>query len=1030
MALEAASAARQIHRPGRHGATTDAWWRFSLTPVIDGQDVRGVFAIGSDVTEAHLDRERVRQLNALRLPIEARDTRDQTGGTRPAPADSTLQSVKAELAQQVFDWQRLQAMSAKLLEAPTLNDQLGVVLRTVARFLRCSQGAVWLYQADAGSLVNHASVGLSEEGLKKLTQIVASHSACRTAFHERRRVVVENTESDPLYGHYQALAQSEGFRSIYSLPLHGSNGQTIGVLSVYSQTPAQPDESQLRLVDICTAQVAIFVERARAEALARRERIWSDAILESISEGFILLDQDFRILQINSAGLQLSGTEREALIGQSHWDAWPGTEPLMRHWYEQALETGRPVSLEQVFPARACDQWFEIHLYPTDKGLAIFFRDVTQRKIAEFALRDSEKSLHQLANAIPQLAWRALPDGTVHWYNDRWYEYTGTSPEEMLAKGWQHVQKPESLPTVFALWRHSLRTGQMFQMTLPLRGADGVYRNFFTLVSPLRDETGKITQWFGTNTDVSALQHAEHALRLSEERLQEGLLAGRMAVWDWDFATDRTDFSRNAAAILGAPWETARQGFSTILPEDRALLNRAINVAIQQASQFRQVVRVRRPDNGEIVWIDIHGKVLVEDGQARSMRCISIDATERMRAEEELQQANKRKDEFLAMLAHELRNPLAPISTAAQLLRRRDSKDEVIRKCSEIISRQVDHMTSLVNDLLDVSRVTRGLVALDMAPLEFGPVVNSAIEQVRPLIESRGHSLELRMQCSSACVCADRNRLVQVVTNLLNNAAKYTPHGGRIILTLEAAEGQVHLSVCDNGMGIEPSLLPRVFDLFEQGERTPDRSQGGLGLGLALVKSLVELHGGIVEATSSGPGRGSTFALSLPLSSAPAEEPEDPCSVLPDVGQGLRLMVVDDNVDAARTLAELLSSVGHEVVVKTDGKGALEHCGEMPQQAFILDIGLPDLNGYELARRLRSRPENANATFIALTGYGQSHDRILSKAAGFDHHFVKPVDARLLDQILGQIRAPELQNSPAASKGRLRPTQGTSPGLQ
>ncbi|CAN7614973.1 ATP-binding protein [Massilia sp. LjRoot122] len=380
-----------------------------------------------------------------------------------------------------------------------------------------------------------------------------------------------------------------------------------------------------------------------------------------------------------------------------------------------------------------------------------------------------------------------------------------------------------------------------------------------------------------------------------------------------------------------------------------------------------------------------------------------ILASERA-ARAEAERHSKMKDEFLAMLAHELRNPLAPITNAAQLLRMPTVDENLRLKAGNIISRQVRHMTELVDDLLDVSRVTRGLVKLETETLELNTMLRSAVEQARPHIEAKNHVLSVEAPLHPVLVRGDRTRLVQVLVNLLNNAAKYTPAGGQVTLRLESGPEQARLTVIDNGAGIDAKLLPHVFDLFTQAERTPDRSQGGLGIGLALVKTIVHMHGGQVEAHSDGPNLGASVSVLLPLATAldgaaaPAPlhlhtrtQQVAPCT----------LTIVDDNVDAAQSLAVLLREQGHTVHVFDGAMRTLASSEIAHTQAFILDIGLPDMTGYELARRLRR--DHPGASFIALTGYGQARDRDLSKQAGFDHHLVKPVEFRALADILAQL---------------------------
>jgi signal transduction histidine kinase len=376
----------------------------------------------------------------------------------------------------------------------------------------------------------------------------------------------------------------------------------------------------------------------------------------------------------------------------------------------------------------------------------------------------------------------------------------------------------------------------------------------------------------------------------------------------------------------------------------------------------------------------------------------------RREAEQKLREVDRRKDEFLAMLAHELRNPLAPISTAAELLALFAQDEKRVRQAAEIITRQVQHMKALVDDLLDVSRVTRGLVQLEKEDLDLKLIVNAAIEQARPLIESHKHVLTMWIGAEPLPVHGDRTRLIQAISNLLNNAAKYTPQGGEIALRIEAQDASICISVTDNGVGIEPALLPTVFDLFTQAKRTPDRSQGGLGIGLALVKSIVDLHGGQVVAQSDGPGKGSTFSIMLPrLEKELASLTQAQRDLALSAQMALRVLIVDDNLDAAQTLAGLLEAYGHDVTVKANAKGALSEAEQKAYQLFILDIGLPDMDGYELVRRLHQCETSQNAVFIALSGYGQPHDRALSRTAGFDHHLVKPVDTQQLMMILSEI---------------------------
>jgi signal transduction histidine kinase/CheY-like chemotaxis protein len=362
----------------------------------------------------------------------------------------------------------------------------------------------------------------------------------------------------------------------------------------------------------------------------------------------------------------------------------------------------------------------------------------------------------------------------------------------------------------------------------------------------------------------------------------------------------------------------------------------------------------------------------------------------RCAAETALRDADRRTDEFLAMLAHELRNPLAPISMAAQILTLGAVNEQRRQQAGQIIERQIGHLSGLLDDLLDVARVAGGQVVLAHELLDLRALARDAVEQARPLLMARRHRLELALPAPPALVRGDATRLVQVIANLLDNASRYTPPGGNITLRMAIAPEHVELIVSDDGIGIAAKLLPRVFGLFTQGERGIDRAQGGLGLGLALVKGLVERHGGSVVAHSPGVGQGSRFSIRLPR--ALGETLAPPALAMARApASALSIMIVDDNADAAQTLAVFLESRGHMVQVAFDGHSALDMASSLAPQVLLLDIGLPDVDGYQLARTLRALTPTARATFIALTGYGQPQDKERARAAGFDHHLTKPV---------------------------------------
>jgi PAS domain S-box-containing protein len=393
---------------------------------------------------------------------------------------------------------------------------------------------------------------------------------------------------------------------------------------------------------------------------------------------------------------------------------------------------------------------------------------------------------------------------------------------------------------------------------------------------------------------------------------------------------------------------------------------------------------------------DPGGKVLCWAG-------INLDISGMKQVESRLLEADRRKDEFLATLAHELRNPLAPIRNAARSIRLKAESDPQLQRAQAIIDRQIDHLSRLVDDLLDISRITHGKIEMQFETLPLATVVEYAVELVRPLLEARRHELSLDAGEEPAWVFGDSARLSQSISNVLSNAAKFTEPGGRIEVSILRAEGEAIVRVRDSGIGMTPELLHQVFELFMQGDRSLDRAQGGLGLGLALVKRLIELHGGRVEARSDGQGKGSEFDIRLPVASPPVAM-DSPPGEAREPAVARRILVVDDNRDAADSTADLLREERHVVQAVYSGAAALGVARVFKPEIVFLDIGLPGMDGYEIARRLRQFPETAEARLIALTGYGQSKDRELSRAAGFDEHVVKPLNPEALPALVAAYR--------------------------
>lgn len=407
---------------------------------------------------------------------------------------------------------------------------------------------------------------------------------------------------------------------------------------------------------------------------------------------------------------------------------------------------------------------------------------------------------------------------------------------------------------------------------------------------------------------------------------------------------------------------------------------------------YQQKQKIARQRDELKVWADENARLLAESRQYA----------------EALKEADQRKDEFLATLAHELRNPLAPIRNGLQILRM-DPHGDRAQMVREMMDRQLSHLVRLIDDLLDISRVTQGKIDLRKEKITIQSVLESALESCKPLIEASGHDLVLDIPDTPIWVHGDLTRLAQATSNLLNNAAKYTPQGGQIAMAVNASqEDGLTITITDNGLGIPADMLAGVFELFRQVERDVEMAQGGLGIGLALVLRLVEMHGGTIRAYSDGPGKGSAFTITLPVLSI-GEETQDSASssIVPEtVNAGLRVLVVDDNIPSAQTTGWMLELIGHQPSLAHDGPGALEAAREMYPDVIVLDIGLPGMNGYDVCRELRKDSHFKNTVIIAQTGWGQERDRQKAREAGFDHHLVKPVDFDVFSGILGSIKDP------------------------
>lgn len=571
----------------------------------------------------------------------------------------------------------------------------------------------------------------------------------------------------------------------------------------------------------------------------------------------------------------------------------------------------------------------------------------------------------------------------------------------------------------------ALRTGNNIRQPVQslLITRDRTERRIEGSAAPIRSSDGQLLGSVLTFRDVTERRRAEDALRLSEERLRRALRASHTIAWEIDIASDIVIRSENASEVIGAArFGTIDEHLELVYEEDRPLVKAALNRTLHEGSDYVVEFRAKLP-NGDSRWFVDKGEVR-RDERGRPTHVVGalVDVTDLKLAQEELREADRRKDESLAMLAHELRNPLAPISNALEAWPFVKDDPVELDRLRDTMARQIKQMTRLIDDLLDVSRITRGKLVLQKQRTDLQSVIQSAIDSVRPSIDRRQHQLRVSIPNPPPVVDGDVARLVQIFGNLLHNAAKYTSDGGCIDLRVWSTAARSDdekdqpsyavVELQDNGTGISKEMLPRVFEMFAQSKQTLDRSDGGMGIGLTLVKTLVELHAGTVEASSDGLNRGATFTVKLPLAAEPLPDPTPtPISApLPepeiDQSTSFRVLVVDDMKPSARTLGLMLKGIGQEVEIAYDGAAAIEILESFEADVVLLDIAMPGMNGYETAQVIRDRidPMRGRRTcLVALTGYGQAGDRERAFEAGFDQHLVKPTSLKDIQKVLAEL---------------------------
>ncbi len=991
--------------------TTDAAGRITgLNPVAEaltgwprteaaGQPLGVVFRIVNEETRQAVENPATRALGegvvvglANHTVLIARDGAERPIDDSAAPIRSTAgQVVGCVLVfRDISERRRLEKENASRLRAARL---LAAIVESSddAIITKSLDGTIQTWNAAAERLFGYPA----EKAVGRHISLIIP--ADRTAEEDQ---IIATLKAGQRIEHFDTVRmRSDGQPVQVSLtisPVRDEAGQVIGaskiVRDITSQREAEERERRL------------LAEAAEANAKFRDT-------FEQAAVGIAHVAPDGRWLRVNQRLCDIVGYDHDELMAATFQDITHPDDLEADLTNARRLLAGEMAtySMEKRYVRKDRSVvWarLTVSLTRTPHGEPDYFisvvEDVSQKK-------EVEEQFRTLADSIPQLCWMAEPDGRIFWFNRRCYEYTGKSYPDLEGWAWECVADPEALPRVLQDWKASIATGQPLDTVFPLRGKDGECRPFLTRVEPVKDDQGRVVRWFGTNTDISAAMRAEEALRETQRFLRSSLdaLGSHIAVLDesgtilevneaWRRFADDNQFVGSGYGV-GTNYLSVCENVAGQCGDGPDIATGIREVMRGRRDRFMVEYPCHSPT--EQRWFVMQATSFQSPGPVRVV-VAHVNVTERRRAEDALREADRRKDEFLATLAHELRNPLAPIRNALQILRLSPDR-EAHEQARTLMERQLGQMVRLVDDLLDVSRISQGKLELRKKRVPVDEVLRSAVETSRPVIDRMGHELTVRLPDQTITVDADMTRLAQVFSNLLNNSAKYMDRGGRIWLTVERQGSDVLVSVKDAGIGIAADQLPHLFRMFSQVGSALERSQGGLGIGLTLVKQLVEMHGGRIEARSDGPGKGSEFVVRLPVvveaSGAPIsderDEPTTPTS-------SLRILIVDDNPDGADSLAMLLRIMGNDIRTAYDGQEGLEVAGAFRPDVALFDIGLPKLDGYQACRRIREQPWGKNVVLIAMTGWGQEEDRRRSHEAGFDRHMVKPVDPQELMELL------------------------------
>ena len=787
-------------------------------------------------------------------------------------------------------------------------------------------------------------------------------------------------------------------------------------------------------------------------------------IFESCADCVMVLDGGGDVMVVNGNGMRALGIEDPStVLYQPLGRLWRSArQDAVAAALEQARGGGVGRFTSSAPASSGRPRWWDVTVTRIDgsggmlEGLLALARDVTGVRQADQQLHRSEARYRSLVAAANVIEWDMPANGQFETVQAAWSTFTGQRFDQYCGAGWLDAVHPDDRARSERTWAAALRRRHAYVGEQRLRRVDGVYHHMLVRAVPVIESDGSLREWIGVHIDVEDRRGAEERLRLldamseatrnaddakSVMAVTTRMLGQHLGVTRCPYAevaTDndhfhiRYDWVTDGAVstvgdysldLFGARAANSMRAGQTLLIRDvdRELAHgegqgegEDPGVAMFNAIDCKAIICCPLIKEGKLVaMMAVHQNrprnwtldevALVEEVVERCWVHI-----ERVRASEALREADRHKSEFLATLAHELRNPLAPVRNGLEIMKLAAGDPAAMASVRAMMERQVSHMVHLINDLLDIARVSSGKLVLKKEYAELKTLVASAVETSQPLLDAAGQTLTVRLPEAAAIVEVDVVRISQVLSNLLSNAAKYTPADGHIDITARVTDRQLLIEVADDGIGIAPESIESVFEMFTQVGRSIANAKGGLGIGLSLVRRLVELHGGTVSAASAGIGRGSTFTVCLPLAALDGASlpPTPSTAVEPSPATRLRVLITDDNRDAADTLSDLLLNDGHDTRVAYDGAGALAVAAEFRPDVVLLDIGMPGMDGYETARAMRRLPGLEHVTLAALTGWGAAEDRARSRAAGFDHHLLKPIVLAELQALLRQPTSP------------------------